>query len=303
MIANIRDLQISSEYLNIVSPFSFNFYLGDIVAVLAQDISSVREFIAILMGRLSCSSGNIEINGCDVREKGARKYYNWVPIIAKDNLISLTVEQYLNFSAELYGMDRHYRPYLVNESLRLTGIEQYKESVLSSIREIFLLKKIELARSLVSNPYVIFIDDLFQECYDDKHKAEIVQILQNIRNTGCCLIVGVDSLEFIKDITNKIIFFVENKIFLCGEFKDIYKDLNEYKLVQVQLLDDGLDNMLDILEERNDVWEILQREDDIGVLKFIFKGNDQDLTNLLQEAVNRKCGIVSCYSLNKFWGR
>ena len=117
------------------------------------------------------------------------------------------------------------------------------------------------------------------------------------------MVVGVDSLEFIKNITSKIIFFVDNSIFLSGEFKDLQQELDKYKLVQVQLLEDSLNNMLDILEAKDNIWEIWQHEDDPGVLKFIFKGEDKDLTDLLQEAVNKKCGIVSCYSLDKFWGR
>ena len=303
MIAKIKDLQASSDHLNIESPFSLDLHLGDVVTILSQDTSSINDFMTILRGRGINFSGKIEIKGHDIGEKGTYLYYNWVPTVLEDNLISLTVEQYLNFSAELYGIDLHYRPYLINESLVLTNTQEYRNSVISAVKDVFILKKIELARALVSSPYVIFIEDLFQGAYEDKRKSDIVRILQNIRNTGCSLVVGVDSLEFIKNITSKIIFFVDNSIFLSGEFKDLQQELDKYKLVQVQLLEDSLNNMLDILEAKDNIWEIWQHEDDPGVLKFIFKGEDKDLTDLLQEAVNKKCGIVSCYSLDKFWGR
>ena len=303
MIAKIEDLQASSDHLNIESPFSLDLHLGDVVTILSQDTLSVNDFMTVLRGRGVNFSGKIEIKGHDISEKDTYLYYNWVPTVSEDNLISLTVEQYLNFSAELYGIDLHYRPYLINESLILTNTQEYRDSVIGAVKDVFILKKIELARALVSNPYVIFIEDLFQGAYEDKRKSDIVQILQNIRNTGCSLVVGVDSLEFIKNITSKIIFFVDNTIFLSGEFKDLQQELDKYKLVQIQLLEDSLNNMLDILEAKDNIWEIWQHEDDPGVLKFIFRGEDKDLTDLLQEAVNKKCGIVSCYSLDKFWGR
>ena len=140
-----------------VKDISFKILENEIVGLLGPNGSGKTTTIGMLLGLLQPSSGNIIIDGQNIKD-------NRIEILEKINFISpyielpkkLTVRQNLNVYGKLYKIDniKNVIDYLT-EKLRLEKLLDRVTGELSSGQK----NKVSLAKSLINKPKILFLDE------------------------------------------------------------------------------------------------------------------------------------------------
>jgi ABC-2 type transport system ATP-binding protein len=154
---------------NSVDNISFNVKEGEFFALLGPNGAGKTTTISILTSTLSKTSGNVEIAGFDVEKESSAVRKNIGVIFQNPSLdLNLTAEENIRFHANLYGLYL-YKPTFslmpevyqkkVKELAKVVGLE---EKDLSKPVKSFsggMKRKLEIIRSLMHNPKVLFLDE------------------------------------------------------------------------------------------------------------------------------------------------
>tara|TARA_B100000579_G_scaffold342324_1_gene294379 strand:+ start:935 stop:1672 length:738 start_codon:yes stop_codon:yes gene_type:complete len=140
-----------------VKDISFKILENEIIGLLGPNGSGKTTTIGMLLGLLQPSSGNIIIDGQNIKD-------NRIEILEKINFISpyielpkkLTVRQNLNVYGKLYKIDniKNVIDYLT-EKLHLEKLLDRVTGELSSGQK----NKVSLAKSLINKPKILFLDE------------------------------------------------------------------------------------------------------------------------------------------------
>jgi len=151
-----------------VKGISFSVDKGEFFAFLGPNGAGKTTTISILTTTLSLTSGEVKIAGFDV-ENEARQVREHIGIIfQKPSLdLQLTAEENIRFHAALYGV-YGYRPSfkLMPQAYRdrvmeLAGIVGIEDALFKPIKKLSggMQRKLEIIRSLISTPEVLFLDE------------------------------------------------------------------------------------------------------------------------------------------------
>lgn len=154
---------------NSVDNISFEVKEGEFFALLGPNGAGKTTTISILTTTLSSTSGKVTIAGYDVEKESSSVRKNIGVIFQNPSLdLNLTAEENIRFHANLYGL-YSYKPSFalmpetyqtkVKELAQVVGLE---EKDLSKPVKSFsggMKRKLEIIRSLMHNPKVLFLDE------------------------------------------------------------------------------------------------------------------------------------------------
>ncbi len=300
-ILEVNNLAYWGDNVALKVPISFVLEAGDIGVVVSQNLSSSANLLHTVAGIKSSRRNNISIGAHVNISTAAKHLLGFVPA-EPEFYEELTVWEQLAISAGLYNVDKHYRPYAIYEALEITQITQYKDVQLAKIDEPNLRKRVSIAGALVHSPRLVIIEDLFRGS-DFCNWQKITDILNQIRNTGKAILLSAESLLNLESLYSQLFIVGENEVFVHGQYPQIVQEIGQYNLVQLQVWDTGIDGAILCLNEFADVFDVLQKDDDPGVLRFFFKGDSTKLQNLVSVLKNKNIPIVSCLAVDSFFGR
>lgn len=153
---------------NAVDGISFEVYEGEFFSLLGPNGAGKTTTISILTTILEKTSGNITIAGFDIDKNSSEVRRNVGIIFQKPSLDqNLTAEENIRFHTVLYGL-YGFRPFFswmpqayqkkVHELSRVLGIEK---EIFQPIKTFSggMKRKLEIIRSLMHNPKVLFLDE------------------------------------------------------------------------------------------------------------------------------------------------
>mgnify|MGYP004546304553 FL=1 len=300
-ILEVGNLVRWGDNLVLKKPFAFTLEAGDIGVVISQNLSSSANLLRTAAGVQTSRLNKISLGGHAITSGGA-KYLLGIVSADWEFYEELTVWEQLAISAELYNVDKHYRPYAIYEALEIVQITQYKDVKLERIDDLNLRKRINIARAIVHSPRLLIIEDLFQGS-DFRNWQLISDILNKIRNTGKAILVSSENLLNLDSLYSQLFLVGENEVLLHGFHPQIGQEIGQYNLVQLQVWDTGIDKAILCLSKSSAVFDILQKEDDPGVLRFFFKGDSLKLQGLVGDLKAKDIPIISCLAVDNFFGR
>lgn len=190
--------------INAVDDVSFYVEEGAFFSLLGPNGAGKTTIISILTTLLSKTSGEVDIAGFDVERKPAKVRQEIGVIFQNPSLdLNLTAEENIRFHANLYNL-YSYRP-----SFRLMDEKYQKEvmnlaKVIGLSRDIFrpvktlsggMKRKLEIIRSLMHNPRVLFLDEPTTGL-DPISRKNLWQYLMEIRKkTGTTIFLTTHYLE------------------------------------------------------------------------------------------------------------
>ena len=300
-ILEVNKLVRWGSNIELTSPLAFTLEAGDIGVIISQNLSSSANFLHTIVGVQKSRLNDIKICAHPISSSVAKYLFGFVSA-DPEFYEELTIWEQLAVCAELYNVDKHYRPYAICEALDTVKLTQYKNTKIAQIDDISLRKRISLAKSIVHSPRLIVIEDLFQGS-DFRNWQLITDILNNIRNTGKAILLSAENLLHLNSLYSQLFLVGEKSVFVHGTFPKIFQEICHYSLVQLQVWDTGIDNAVISLRQACNVFDVLQKEDDPGVLRFFFKGNSVELQKLVDNLKSKGIPIVSCLALDNFFGR
>jgi ABC-2 type transport system ATP-binding protein len=147
---------------------------------------------------------------------------------------------------------------------------------------------------LAHDPQVLILDEPASGL-DPRARIEMRELLRELKNMGKTIFFSSHILSEVADICTSIAILEAGNLIAFGDMAEMKKQLRPHRLIQVRFLGE-IEPLQEALFETEQVGEtIAGPQADLGLdtLRFDFSGDDQALSQLLTDLVNRKIPIVS----------
>lgn len=213
---------------DLFSNLTFSFKEGTINAILMPGNSGKTTLIKTLTGIIYSDEGSIIIDSTEVRKDNLSEFIVKISTILDDisnQFICNKVIEELKFPLENLGYKDKKIDDLVEEIADLVDIKLIlgkDNSRLTYIEKV----KVLIGASIIHNPKILFIDDIFK-LLNQKEKVEVRKIINKInKKFNTTIVLTSSDLEDVIDLKN-IIVIKDKKIFLEGSFDKIVEKDNE----------------------------------------------------------------------------
>jgi len=279
---------------------SFVLSPGEVMGILGPLEAGKTALLGALAGLVRSEPGRITICGHHPGEPFTRSLVGYVPS-SPALYEEFTCVEYLGFFAEAYGLDAHYRPYLIREALRLVRLEDHLNTTIADLRAYGMRRRLGVARALVHDPHLLVMDD----CLSRLERGEarlMVEILGDIRNTGKTLVLATSALGELASLCSHLCVLVGHRPLACGQVRALLPVIANLRMMQVQVLE-NMPEAVRRLEQDPRVHHLLQNLPNYNLLRFLFDGTPSQFDALLESL--RACGvsIVSYAEDPSFLGR
>lgn len=138
---------------------SFNIEKGEIFGLLGPNGAGKSTSFKMMCGLLKPTSGTARIMGIDIEKNPEQARANLGYMAQKFSLYeSISVEQNLNFFAEIYGIPRTDVKDRVNEILEIFDFRELKTQKTKDL-SLGFKQKLSMACALIHNPPILFLDE------------------------------------------------------------------------------------------------------------------------------------------------
>ena len=207
-----------------VDNVSFHVDRGEILGFLGPNGAGKSTTMNILTGYLSATSGSCKINDVDILED---------PITAKQSIgylpeqpplyPEMTVQEYLDFVAELKGVKRAQRKQQVLAAARRTGLEEVLPRVIRSLSKGYR-QRVGIAQALLGSPQLIILD----EPTVGLDPAQVIEIRNLIRELGKAHTVILSShiLSEVQAVCQQVLILSKGRLVAVGSPEELGETLN-----------------------------------------------------------------------------
>lgn len=215
----VKDLCKNFGSITAVDNLSFKTESGEIIAVLGPNGAGKSTLMNMITGFLTPSCGEINVLGYDVSENAveAKKHIGFLPE-GSPLYPDMSVRMFLNYMAELRGLDGKNKKQRLSEIAEIAKIENILEQKIETLSKGYL-RRVGFAQSIISDPEILLLDeptDGLDPNQKDHMRSLIVQMGQNKT-----ILISTHLLEEAENIATRIILINKGKIIIDGTLKDI----------------------------------------------------------------------------------
>ena len=222
-----RDLQKWYRNRQVVKGVDFDVEPGEIVGLLGPNGAGKTTSFRMTIGLIDSSKGHVRFNNQDVTAlpmyKRARLGLGYLPqeqsvfkqLSVEDNLMAI-----LEFVPGLNRRERKLRQQELLDQFGLTKVRKTKAGRVSGGER----RRVEIARSLVTEPKLIMLDEPFA-AIDPKTVKEIQAIVLDLARTfNLGILVTDHSFERVLDIATRSYLIHEGRVVFHGNSEQFLKD-------------------------------------------------------------------------------
>lgn len=178
----IEVVNLTKRYGEMVAIDSLNFKVnkGEVVGFLGPNGAGKSTTMKIITGFMAPSSGLAKVSGFDVFESPleVKKRIGYLPETPPVYL-DMRVNEYLNYVADLKGVEKSKRRSMVAAAIEKTHLESVEKRLIHNLSKGFK-QRVGIAQALVSDPEVLILDEPTVGL-DPKQVAEIRDLIKALR--------------------------------------------------------------------------------------------------------------------------
>lgn len=210
---------------------------GDIYGFIGHNGAGKSTTIKAVVGVLDFEEGEIYINGHSVKKEPmeCKKLTAYIPD-NPDIYDFLTGIQYLNFVADIFGVDQTTRKDRIQRYGDLFDITGELGNLISSYSH-GMKQKVVLISALIHEPKLLVLDEPFVGL-DPKAALDLKQIMKKLCEQGSAIFFSTHVLEVAQKLCNKIAIIKEGRLVASGNMKDFVKN-QSLEDVFMEVVEDG----------------------------------------------------------------
>jgi len=230
----VKNLKKYFKNVKAVDDISFDVNYGELFALLGQNGAGKSTTIRILTNLAVPTSGYIEVAGFNVLKDPTNVRKN-IGLVAEKVILydNLTAIENIKFFGRLYGMKDALIEERAEKFLKLFDIWNFKDMLISKMST-GMKQKINLARALVPDPQIIFLDEptLGLDPVSTKH---IRDFIVGLRGEGRTIVYTTHVLHDIELMNvDKVAIMRKGKIVSIGSLSDIKKHFKKAEIVEIE---------------------------------------------------------------------
>ena len=203
---------------------------GELIGLVGNNGAGKTTLMRLMLDLIEATEGGVEINGCPVDEDTTWKQFTGSFIDGRFLIDFYTPEEYFNFIASVYGIDKdtlnsrleEYRPLMHDEIL---GTKKYLREFSEGNRQ-----KIGIIGAMLINPKVLILDEPFNYL-DPSSQMLIAKLIRQMnQQSGTTVIISRHNLSFVSEISTRILLLEKGLVIkdLANEEGSAAKELEEY---------------------------------------------------------------------------
>lgn len=216
-----------------VEDVSFAVADGGICGLLGPNGAGKSTIMNILTGYLSATSGQVAVAGHPLPEEAdaAKKCVGYLP--EQPPLYpEMTVQEYLDFAAELKGVKKAERKEQVRSAARRTGLEKVLSRLIRSLSKGYR-QRVGIAQALLGSPKLIILD----EPTVGLDPAQVIEIRKLIRELGQAHTVILSShiLSEVQAVCQQVLILSKGRLAASGSLQELTADGRSLEEVFLEL--------------------------------------------------------------------
>lgn len=220
---NIRNLTKNYGAVRAVDDLSLEIRPGEICGFIGHNGAGKTTTIKCICGILPFEKGEIQVNGISVREEplACKKIISYIPD-NPDIYEFMTGIQYLNFIADVYGVDssvRQERIHSISDQLDLT--KDLNQSVGAYSHG--MKQKLVIISALIHDPKLIIMDEPFVGL-DPTASYQLKQLMRNHCNHGGSIFFSTHVLDVAEKLCDQVAIIKNGKLIRSGTMEDVRGD-------------------------------------------------------------------------------
>lgn len=162
-----------------VDDLCLNIESGKIYGFLGPNGAGKSTTMNIITGYLGATSGEVKINGFDIfaQPEEAKKCIGYLPELPPVYM-DMTVQEYMDFAAELKKIEKSKRKSMVSDAMELTKITEMKDRLIKNLSKGYR-QRVGLAQAVLGFPEVIILDEPTVGL-DPKQIIEIRELIKSL---------------------------------------------------------------------------------------------------------------------------
>ena len=251
-----------------------------------------------VLGLLKAERGEIRVNGelVSYGQAATNRYIGYLPDVPEFYSF-MTATEYLEYCAEITGVDRDSIKERVTELLALVGLEGENHRIKGFSRG--MKQRLGIAQALLNQPKLLICDEP-TSALDPVGRKEILDILMKIRDRTTVLF-STHILSDVERICTDVALLDNGVISICGKLADIKSRYRGEKYLIELESDDDLDhicsafgnmrvvgqNQLSFNQNEHSVSEVLYFLADSGITPLKIEKEERTLESLFMEVTEK----------------
>lgn len=219
-----------------VDNISFDVNNGEIFGFLGPNGAGKSTTIKAIVGLIKKSRGEIKIDGIKL-EDDPLLYKNKFSYLADnpDLFDKFTGVEYINFVADIYGIDEKTRNERLNTYLDYFDIREAMADLISSFSH-GMKQKLAIISSLIHDPDLLILDEPMVGL-DPKSSFNLKKIMRERKEVGKMVFFSTHIMEVAENICDRIAIISNGKIVAQGSLDQIRESLDEDKSLEELFLE------------------------------------------------------------------
>ena len=219
-----------------IEDLSFTVGDGQIFGLLGPNGAGKSTIMNILTGYLAPTSGEVKVAGFSLPEQAqqAKACVGYLP--EQPPLYpEMTVQEYLDFAAELKGVKRARRREQVLRAARRTGLEDVLPRLIRSLSKGYR-QRVGIAQALLGTPKLIILDEPTVGL-DPAQVIEIRRLIQELGQTHT-VILSSHILSEVQAVCSQVLILAKGRLVAVGAPDQLGEKLNPGSSLKITVLGD-----------------------------------------------------------------
>ena len=215
-----------------VDNLSFKIEKGKIYGFLGPNGAGKSTTMNIMTGYLGATDGEVLIDGHDILKEPteAKKHIGYLPEIPP-LYMDMTVQEYLDFVAELKSIPKEKRESSVEEVLKLAKLMDVKDRLIHNLSKGYR-QRAGLAQAILGYPDIIILDEPTVGL-DPKQIIEIRELIRNLAKDHT-IILSSHILAEVKEVCDYILIIAKGRLVASDTTDNLEHLLDDAESVEIQ---------------------------------------------------------------------
>jgi ABC-2 type transport system ATP-binding protein len=220
MIVTVENLFKSFGNVNAVNGLSFHMESGDILGFVGPNGAGKTTTLRIMATLDLPSRGDVKVNGESiiVNPEIAQRNVSFVPdsmTVQKD----MTVHEYLDFFARLYGLKNPKRRRIVEEIEDFTNLTGIKYKLTANLSK-GMMQRVSIARALINEPKIILMDEPAAGL-DPRARIELRELLKVLAQQKKSILISSHILSDLDEICTSTLIVERGNLLKFGKVSEM----------------------------------------------------------------------------------